>query len=36
MPHSLDARIRLDPGRHEIRVEYVDFRHVSFSPESAP
>jgi hypothetical protein len=33
MPYSLDARIRLDPGRHEIRVEYV--RHVSFSPDSA-
>jgi hypothetical protein len=33
MPYSLDARIRLNRGRHEIRVEYVDFRHVSFSPE---
>lgn len=35
MPYSTDARITLDPGTHEIRVEYVDFRHVSFSPEVA-
>ncbi len=33
MPYSTDARITLDPGTHEIRVEYVDFRHLSFSPE---
>jgi hypothetical protein len=33
MPYSLDARVTLDQGRHELRVEYVDFRHVSFSPE---
>ena len=35
MPYSTDARITLDPGPHEIRVEFVDFRHLSFSPEVA-
>jgi hypothetical protein len=33
MPYSTDARVTLQPGSHELRVEYVDFRHVSFSPE---
>jgi hypothetical protein len=33
MPYSTEAEIILDPGTHEIRVEYVDFRHVSYAPE---
>ncbi len=35
MPYSTEAQITLDPGTHDIRVEYVDFRHLSFSPEVA-
>jgi hypothetical protein len=33
MPYSTEAEVTLDPGTHEIRVEYVDFRHLSFTPE---
>ena len=33
MPYTTDAEITLEPGTHEIRVEYVDFRHISFTPE---
>jgi hypothetical protein len=35
MPYSTEAELTLAPGRHEIRVEYVDARHLSFSPEIA-
>jgi hypothetical protein len=35
MPYSMDAQVTLDPGRHTLTVEYVDFRHVSFDPEVA-
>lgn len=34
MPYSTEAEVILEPGRHEIRVEYVDNRHVSFDPPS--
>lgn len=33
MPYSTEAEITLEPGTHEIRVEYVDFRHMSYVPE---
>jgi hypothetical protein len=33
MPYSSEAEITLEPGTHEIRVEYVDFRHMSYVPE---
>ena len=32
MPYSTQATIELEPGRHEIEVEYVDALHVSFEP----
>ena len=32
MPYSLDLAVRLDPGEHEVRVEYVDLQHLSFDP----
>ena len=32
MPYSDTATVRLDPGPHEIRIEYVDNRHVSYTP----
>ncbi len=32
MPYSLVAEIELDPGTHEVTVEYVDAQHVSFDP----
>jgi hypothetical protein len=35
MPHSTEAHITLEPGVHEIRVEYVDHEHLSFAPEVA-
>jgi hypothetical protein len=33
MPYATETRITLAPGLHELRIEYVDSRHVSFSPE---
>ncbi len=32
MPYSTEAEITLEPGRHELTVEYVDARHVSYDP----
>lgn len=32
MPYSTRAEVVLKPGRHRIRVEYVDNRHASFNP----
>ena len=32
MPYSTQAQIELPQGRHELRVEYVDFEHRSFDP----
>ena len=33
MPYSTRTEVTLPPGPHELRVEYVDSRHVSFNPE---
>jgi hypothetical protein len=33
MPYTTEAEITLTPGTHEIRIEYVDYRHLSFTPE---
>ncbi|MGH2723923.1 MAG: hypothetical protein ACRDI0_06590 [Actinomycetota bacterium] len=35
MPYSSIAQVELEPGRHTLRVEYVDNRHISFDPEIA-
>jgi hypothetical protein len=32
MPTSLDMEVTLEPGEHQIRVEYVDPQHMSFVP----
>jgi hypothetical protein len=32
MPYSNEATVTLEPGRHELTVEYVDPRHVSYDP----
>lgn len=32
MPYSKTAEVTLDAGRHELTVEYVDARHVSYDP----
>jgi hypothetical protein len=32
MPTSLNMEVELEPGEHEIRVEYVDTQHMSFVP----
>jgi hypothetical protein len=32
MSSSTQARVTLEPGTHELTVEYVDARHVSFQP----
>ena len=32
MPSSTQARVTLEPGLHELTVEYVDARHRSFQP----
>ena len=32
MPYATEAEITLEPGRHELTVEYVDARHVSYDP----
>jgi uncharacterized protein (DUF58 family) len=33
MPSTTEVEVTLEPGEHEIRVEYVDAQHLSFSPE---
>lgn len=33
MPSSVTPKVRLEPGRHSVTVEYVDYRHASFSPK---
>jgi hypothetical protein len=35
MPYSNQALVNLQPGPHNLRVEYVDNRHVSFDPPIA-
>ncbi len=35
MPNSTSAEVTLEPGEHELRVEYVDFQHASFDPPVA-
>jgi hypothetical protein len=35
MPYSNQAQVTLQPGPHNLRVEYVDNRHVSFDPPIA-
>ena len=35
MPYSNQAMVNLQPGPHNLRVEYVDIRHVSFDPPIA-
>jgi hypothetical protein len=32
MPYGTESELRLEPGRHRITVEYVNFEHVSFEP----
>ena len=32
MPYSTTAEVELDPGRHELTVEFVDLEHISFDP----
>jgi hypothetical protein len=32
MPYSMEAKIELPAGAHQLRVEFVDHRHVSFDP----
>ena len=32
MPSTTTAEVTLEPGEHELRVEYVDFQHASFDP----
>ncbi len=32
MPYSMRAEVTLEPGEHEIAVEYVDHQHVSYEP----
>lgn len=32
MPYTTKTRVMLSPGRHEIKVEYVDWQHVSYFP----
>lgn len=33
MPYSKTAEVELAPGKHNLRVEYVDHQHRSFDPE---
>lgn len=35
MPYGSEATVTLPPGRHTLRVEYVDHRHVSYDPPVA-
>jgi hypothetical protein len=32
MPYSTSATVTLEPGAHELTVEYVDPQHISYSP----
>ena len=32
MPYTLDLDVRLKPGAHAIKVEYVDLQHLSYDP----
>lgn len=32
MPYTLDLDVRLAPGEHAIKVEYVDLQHLSYDP----
>ena len=32
MPSTTTTEITLDPGEHELKVEYVDFQHAGFDP----
>ncbi|MFN2526450.1 MAG: hypothetical protein ABR505_09365 [Actinomycetota bacterium] len=32
MPYSLTTWVKLDPGSHDLTVEYVDSRHAAFDP----
>lgn len=32
MPYSTEAQIQVTPGPHQLRVEFVDSRHVPFDP----
>jgi hypothetical protein len=32
MPPTLDVEVELDPGDHEVEVEYVDSQHLSLDP----
>lgn len=32
MPYSTKANVKLEPGTHEVTVEYVDLQHASFDP----
>ena len=32
MPYSLNTKVTLTPGTHEVKIEYVDSQHLSFSP----
>ena len=32
MPSTTTTEVTLDPGEHELKVEYVDFDHASFDP----
>jgi len=33
MPYSTTVEVELAPGKHSLRVEYVDHQHLSFDPE---
>lgn len=35
MPYATQAQVTLEPGVHELTVEYVDARHLSFQPRIA-
>ena len=32
MPYTMEAQIQVTPGAHQLRVEFVDSRHVPFDP----
>ena len=32
MPYSMEAELEIPAGTHQLRVEYVDHRHLSFDP----
>ncbi|HEX2267704.1 MAG TPA: hypothetical protein VHI97_05825, partial [Actinomycetota bacterium] len=32
MPYTTEAQVQVTPGTHQVRVEYVDPRHVPFNP----